>query len=287
MEEPCARAKVWVAFDHTARLLPALVEKPADFVAFPAPAGAKGRGFMPVMVGIAIRRRPDHAASRARDRPHDQARHAGADHERNRLLPGGQGRPRAWFARCMQLASRTAWTAAFAAEGPARGQPAAGAPGRARAANSTRSTSTPSPASCCAQGGHQDGAEPSGRSCWTTLVRGSRRAVLGARMSPAAAAALPWSKPRRAHALDARAHPVRADRSQHGVLFLLVLFVWPLGGDGADGAAHARGRTGPRAVPRSEMSGRPELLRSPCAQHADAGGGGGAAADGAWRWAWR
>lgn len=62
MEEPLKTGEVWVAFDHTARLLPALVDKPADFVTFPAPAGAKGRGYMPVMVGIAI---PKNAADKA------------------------------------------------------------------------------------------------------------------------------------------------------------------------------------------------------------------------------
>lgn len=62
MEEPLKTGEVWVAFDHTARLLPALNDKPADFVTFPAPAGAKGRGFMPVMVGMAI---PKNAADKA------------------------------------------------------------------------------------------------------------------------------------------------------------------------------------------------------------------------------
>ncbi len=64
MEEPLKTGEVWVAFDHTARLLPALTEKAADFVTFPAPAGAKGRGFMPVIVGIAIpKNTPDRAAA--------------------------------------------------------------------------------------------------------------------------------------------------------------------------------------------------------------------------------
>jgi multiple sugar transport system substrate-binding protein len=45
---------VWVAFDHTARLLDAFSQKPDDFVAFPAPAGPAGRGFMPVVVGLGI-----------------------------------------------------------------------------------------------------------------------------------------------------------------------------------------------------------------------------------------
>jgi multiple sugar transport system substrate-binding protein len=64
MEEPLKTGEVWVAFDHTARLLPALAEKAGDFVAFPAPAAGKGRGFMPVMVGLAIpKNSPDRAAA--------------------------------------------------------------------------------------------------------------------------------------------------------------------------------------------------------------------------------
>ena len=64
MEEPLKTGEVWLAFDHTARMLPALQARPDDFVAFPAPAGARGRGFMPVMVGLAIpRNAPDRAAA--------------------------------------------------------------------------------------------------------------------------------------------------------------------------------------------------------------------------------
>lgn len=64
MEEPLKSEEVWVAFDHTARLLPALQEKPNDFVVFPAPAGAKGRGYMPVLAGLAIpKNAPDKAAA--------------------------------------------------------------------------------------------------------------------------------------------------------------------------------------------------------------------------------
>ena len=64
MEEPLKTGEVWVAFDHTARLLPALNDKPADFVTFPSPAGIKGRGFMPVIVGMAIpKNAPDRAAA--------------------------------------------------------------------------------------------------------------------------------------------------------------------------------------------------------------------------------
>ncbi len=54
MQEPLLAGEVWVAFDHTARLLNAFNEKPDDFVAFPAPSGPAGRGFMPVIVGLGI-----------------------------------------------------------------------------------------------------------------------------------------------------------------------------------------------------------------------------------------
>ena len=64
MEEPLKTGEVWVAFDHTARLLPALMDKPGDFITFPSPAGIKGRGFMPVIVGMAIpKNAPDRAAA--------------------------------------------------------------------------------------------------------------------------------------------------------------------------------------------------------------------------------
>ncbi|RPJ51879.1 MAG: extracellular solute-binding protein [Chloroflexi bacterium] len=54
MQEPLLAGDVWVAFDHTARLLDAFNQEPDNFVAFPAPAGPAGRGFMPVVVGLAI-----------------------------------------------------------------------------------------------------------------------------------------------------------------------------------------------------------------------------------------
>jgi multiple sugar transport system substrate-binding protein len=64
MEEPLKSGEVWIAFDHTARMLPALLARPDEFVTFPAPSGAKGRGFMPVLVGLAIpRNAPDRAAA--------------------------------------------------------------------------------------------------------------------------------------------------------------------------------------------------------------------------------
>ena len=64
MQEPLLAGEVWIAFDHTARLMNALREKPEEFVAFPAPSGPKGRGFMPVVAGLAIPEgTPDRAAS--------------------------------------------------------------------------------------------------------------------------------------------------------------------------------------------------------------------------------
>lgn len=57
---------VWIAFDHTSRLAQAFNERPDDFVAFPAPAGPTGRGFMPVIAGVAIpKTAPDMDAAKA------------------------------------------------------------------------------------------------------------------------------------------------------------------------------------------------------------------------------
>ncbi len=52
----------WVVWDHTARLKIAFDERPDDFVAFPAPAGPRGRAFMAVLAGLAI---PDNSPDRA------------------------------------------------------------------------------------------------------------------------------------------------------------------------------------------------------------------------------
>ena len=66
MQEPLLTGAVWVAFDHTARLADALNKKPDEFVAFPAPAGPAGRGFMPVIAGLAIPNgAPDPAKAKA------------------------------------------------------------------------------------------------------------------------------------------------------------------------------------------------------------------------------
>jgi multiple sugar transport system substrate-binding protein len=64
MQEPLLAGDVWVAFDHVARVIDALRQKPDEFVAFPAPSGPKGLGYMPVMAGIAIpKSTPDRATA--------------------------------------------------------------------------------------------------------------------------------------------------------------------------------------------------------------------------------
>jgi multiple sugar transport system substrate-binding protein len=54
MQEPLQSGEVWVAWDHQARLIEALKGSPDDFVAFPAPTGPEGLGFIPVLTGLAI-----------------------------------------------------------------------------------------------------------------------------------------------------------------------------------------------------------------------------------------
>jgi multiple sugar transport system substrate-binding protein len=56
MQEPLLAGEVWLAWEHVAKVIDALRERPNDFVAFPAPAGPKGRGYMPVVAGLAIAR---------------------------------------------------------------------------------------------------------------------------------------------------------------------------------------------------------------------------------------
>ena len=66
MQEQLLTGEVWVAFDHTARLADAFNKQPDEFVAFPAPAGPAGRGFMPVVAGVAIpKTAPDMEMSKA------------------------------------------------------------------------------------------------------------------------------------------------------------------------------------------------------------------------------
>lgn len=66
MQEQLVTDEVWIAFDHVARIGEAFNARPDDFVAFPAPAGPKGRAFMPVVAGIAIpRTAPDAEQAKA------------------------------------------------------------------------------------------------------------------------------------------------------------------------------------------------------------------------------
>lgn len=64
MDTPLTSGEVWIAWDHTARLKKALDQDPDRFVAFPAPSGPKGRGFMAVIAGLGVPvDAPDRAAS--------------------------------------------------------------------------------------------------------------------------------------------------------------------------------------------------------------------------------
>src|ERR1700738_3198976 len=54
MQQPLLSGDVWIGFDHVARVLDALRQKADEVVAFPAPAGPKGRGYMPVLAGLAV-----------------------------------------------------------------------------------------------------------------------------------------------------------------------------------------------------------------------------------------
>jgi multiple sugar transport system substrate-binding protein len=54
MQEPLLAGEVMVAWDHVARLKEAISSDPDQYVVFPAPAGPKGRGYMPVVAGLAI-----------------------------------------------------------------------------------------------------------------------------------------------------------------------------------------------------------------------------------------
>ncbi len=60
MQEPLQSGEVWVAWDHTARLIDALRNQPDEIVAFASPSGPEGRAFMPVVAGLAI---PNSAAN--------------------------------------------------------------------------------------------------------------------------------------------------------------------------------------------------------------------------------
>ncbi|MFH1001864.1 MAG: ABC transporter substrate-binding protein [bacterium] len=54
MDEPLLKEEVLIAWDHTARVKNAVIEKPEDFAIVPAPRGPQGRGYITVAVGLAI-----------------------------------------------------------------------------------------------------------------------------------------------------------------------------------------------------------------------------------------
>ncbi|ABM80183.1 ABC transporter substrate-binding protein [Hyperthermus butylicus] len=54
MADPLLREEVWIAWDHTARIKDAITTKPDQFVVVPVPRGPQGRGFILVIVGLAI-----------------------------------------------------------------------------------------------------------------------------------------------------------------------------------------------------------------------------------------
>ena len=54
MDIPLLSEKVWIAWDHSARVINVFKEKSSDFVSFPAPIGPKGRGYLLVLAGIGV-----------------------------------------------------------------------------------------------------------------------------------------------------------------------------------------------------------------------------------------
>jgi multiple sugar transport system substrate-binding protein len=65
MHKPLQSGEVWIAWDHVARLVEALKAGPAQFIAFPAPTGPRGLGYVIVPSGLAIpRSSPDPDAAK-------------------------------------------------------------------------------------------------------------------------------------------------------------------------------------------------------------------------------
>lgn len=59
MDQPLLRGEVMIAWDHTARIKQAIIEKPNDFVVAPVPRGPMGRGYIIVLVGLSIPKNAD------------------------------------------------------------------------------------------------------------------------------------------------------------------------------------------------------------------------------------
>lgn len=66
MSEPLLRGEVLVAWDHVARITPALRQRPNDFIVLPSPAGPRGRSFLSVVVGLSIPRTAPNPEAAAR-----------------------------------------------------------------------------------------------------------------------------------------------------------------------------------------------------------------------------
>jgi multiple sugar transport system substrate-binding protein len=62
MQDPLQSGEVLVAWDHVARITAAVRDHPNDYVVFPAPAGPKGRAYLPVLAGLAIPKTAPNAA---------------------------------------------------------------------------------------------------------------------------------------------------------------------------------------------------------------------------------
>lgn len=54
MDTPLLSEKVWIAWDHSARVINVFKDKSNDFISFPAPIGPKGRGYLLVLAGVGI-----------------------------------------------------------------------------------------------------------------------------------------------------------------------------------------------------------------------------------------
>ena len=94
MKEPLLAGEVWLAWDHVARVKDALDAQPDQFITFPAPAGPKGRGYMPVVAGLAIRQgRARPRGGRRGHRAPDQARNPAEDGRGGRVLPRRESGP--------------------------------------------------------------------------------------------------------------------------------------------------------------------------------------------------
>jgi len=54
LQDPLQSGEILVGWEHVARMGDALRNHPNDYVVFPAPAGPKGRAYLPVLAGLAI-----------------------------------------------------------------------------------------------------------------------------------------------------------------------------------------------------------------------------------------